>query len=435
VTTSKGCYVYITLPGQTEHVVAGRFEIEKDVGRFVYARSYKDRADAVEVDPNYLVPVRTERAFEIATHGGIFPPLRDAAPDSWGRAVIDRTVEGQLDEIGYMLNSPDDRAGALGFGNGPQPPAPKRDFNRTIALGDLLNVADAIAKRQKLPDTALVKQVERLHLIGTAMGGARPKAVIEDEEGLWLAKFPRENDGYDIPLVERAMLELAQVCGINVPRSKIAKVGDKRVLFVKRFDREKTEKGYLRHRMIGGLTILRASEKATERDRWSYLLLADELRRLDADHAKSRIELFRRAAFNALISNTDDHPRNHAMINDGSGWRLSPAYDLTPTPMVGMEVRNLAMTVGARGRGATRDNLLSASARFGLDAPAAETVLDGIRDAVSTRWYDICRKTGVTEVDCEQIRSAFVYEGFSRTAEPLKVLDEPSVTGSASSGP
>lgn len=428
-TSNKGCFVYITLPGQTEQVVAGRFEVETtrqgNVGRFVYGRSYRERPDAVEIDPYNLTPITATRRFEIATHGGIFPALRDAAPDSWGREVINRTVGGNLDELGYLLNSPDDRAGALGFGIGQQPPAPKRNFNRTISLPDLLSIAEAIAERSNnIPASPLAQQIEHLQLVGTAMGGARPKAVIEDNDGLWLAKFPRKDDPFDVQLVECAMLSLAAECDIRVPPSKIVEVGGKNVIFVKRFDREKTDKGYLRHRMISGLTILRASESATDRSRWSYLLLADEVRRFDAAFAKSLPELFRRMAFNALITNGDDHPRNHAMINDGSGWRLSPAYDLTPTPMIATEGRELALTVGSAGRWATRDNVVSGAGRFGISAEDAEAIVEKLRTKVSTRWYDVCRKTGVSEADCGRIRSAFVYAGFGHNPAPLTVLGQ-----------
>lgn len=426
-TSNKDCFVYITLPGQTEQVLAGRFEVvatsEGNVGRFVYGRSYRERRDAVEIDPYILTLPSAVRRFEIATHGGIFPALRDAAPDSWGREVINRTVGGNLDEIGYLLNSPDDRAGALGFGLGQQPPAPKRNFNQTISLPDLISTAEAIAERSNnIAATPLVQQIERLQLVGTAMGGARPKAVIEDNDGLWLAKFPRKDDPFDMQLAECAMLNLAGECDIRAPISKIIKVGGKNVIFVKRFDREKTVEGYLRHRMISGLTILRASESATDRSRWSYLLLADEVRRLDADFGKSLPELFRRMVFNALITNSDDHPRNHAMINDGSGWRLSPAYDLTPTPMIATEGRELALTVGSVGRLATRDNIISGAGRFGLRAEEAEAIVAKIHTIVSNRWYDICRKVGVSEGDCSRMRTAFVYDGFGHNPEPLAVL-------------
>jgi serine/threonine-protein kinase HipA len=164
--------------------------------------------------------------------------------------------------------------------------------------------------------------------------------------------------------------------------------------------------------MISGLTLLRASEHVTDRSRWSYPLLADEIRRLDREQLNSRIELYRRMVLNALITNSDDHPRNHALIADQNGWRLSPAFDLTPTPTIAVENRYLAMTVGTRGRLASRDNLLSQSERFGLKAEPAGAVIGQLRGIVENRWYPVCRAAGVNETDCEAIRSAFVHADF-----------------------
>src|ERR1700722_10555469 len=146
------------------------------------------------------------------------------------------------------------------------------------------------------------------------MGGARPKVVVVDDYGLWLAKFLRSDDRWNNPRVEHAMLELARSCGINAARSRIENVGGKDVLLVQRFDREKTTRGYVRARMISALTLLRAEESPQMRDRWSYVLMSEELRKVVAEPKKDPAELFRRMTFNALISNTDDHPRSHALI-------------------------------------------------------------------------------------------------------------------------
>ena len=169
--------------------------------------------------------------------------------------------------------------------------------------------------------------------------------------------------------------------------------------------------------MISALTFLDAGESSADRSRWSYPLLAEGLQRHDADHLGSRRELFRRMAFNALISNVDDHPRNHALVADAGGWRLSPAYDLVPTPMVSQSGRTLAMRVGAAGRAATRDNLLSESPRFGYPRDEAASVVDDMREIVVGRWYAACRAAGVTPGDCERIRGAFAYPGFDWSVE------------------
>jgi serine/threonine-protein kinase HipA len=418
--TSKSnteCFVYITLPGETESVTAGRFELTKDrrgdvLGRFVYGKSYLARADAVAIDPIELK--LASNTYETARLNGLFGALRDAGPDHWGRRVIEKHAGvAQLGELDYLLNSADDRAGALGFGLGQTPPAPRREFNKTLELTKLQEIAEALMRQEDVK-TEEAAQVQDLTLLGTSMGGARPKAVVEDNEGLWVAKFNRPNDPWNNTRVERAMLELAKSCGISVATSRIETVGGKDVLLVKRFDREKTGKGYTKSRMISGLTLLRADEAVGARDRWSYVLLSEELRRVVREPKKDAPELFRRMAFNALISNIDDHPRNHALIAKDREWQLSPAYDLTPAPQIAQDRRDLAMEVGDQGRFANAKNVLSQHTRFLLEEAQAKTIVSDTTDKVRATWYDVVRGQGVTEKDAETIKSAFVYEGFLR---------------------
>jgi serine/threonine-protein kinase HipA len=159
--------------------------------------------------------------------------------------------------------------------------------------------------------------------------------------------------------------------------------------------------------------LLRADESPAGRERWSYVLLVEELRRLSANPQADAAELFRRMVFNALISNIDDHPRNHAVIAREEDWRLSPAYDLTPTSPVALEQRDLAMACGGKGRFACRSNLLSENLRFLVPAPEAEAIVTSMTQQVSGSWYNVARAAGVSEQDCERIKGAFVYPGFA----------------------
>jgi serine/threonine-protein kinase HipA len=379
------------------------------LGKFVYGRSYLENAQAVPIDPVALK--LTDTTYETAQLNGVFGALRDAGPDFWGRRVIEKHAgKPMLGEMDYLLESPDDRAGALGFGLSNRPPAAKREFNKTLDLERLQNLAEALI-RDELPNDPAAPQVQDLLLLGTSMGGARPKAVVSDEDGLWIAKFNRQDDRWDNTRVEHAMLRLARQCGISTPESRIETVGGRDVLLVKRFDREKTESGYTRARMISGLTALRADEAQDAKGRWSYVLLVEELRRFVAEPKKDAAELFRRICFNALISNLDDHPRNHAFLAKDTRWKLSPAYDLTPSPVVSQERRDLAMECGDMGRYANARNILSQHARFLLSKKEAGAVLNEVRTQVS-KWYDIARACGVSERDTEMIRGAFLYPGF-----------------------
>jgi serine/threonine-protein kinase HipA len=236
--------------------------------------------------------------------------------------------------------------------------------------------------------------------------------VVEDEQGLWIAKFPQRGDKWSNAPVEAAMLALASRCGIRTPETRVERIGDDSVLLVKRFDRSKVAGGYLRHRMVSALTVLDADDRVTDRTAWSYVLLADELRRWSEAAAADRAELFRRVAFNALISNLDDHPRNHALIAPGQAWHLAPAYDLTPTPAVGVERRDLALACGPYGRMARRDNLLAGAPRFGLGPDEAGAIMDEVKETVQRHWRQEVLRLGGTEGDCKVIEPAFVYRGF-----------------------
>lgn len=413
---AQHCYVYITLPGQTTPVTAGRYTLANNrqgeaQGSFVYGRSYLGRADAVPLDPVELK--LSNRSYITQALGGVFGALRDASPDYWGRRVIQRhTGHTQLSELAYLLHSPDDRAGALDFGLNPTPPAPRRLFNQTLELTRLQAIADAIMADEVVPADAAHEQVDNLLLLGTSMGGARPKTVVEDENGLWIAKFNRPDDPWNSARVEHAMLVLARQCGLATAESRVVGVGGRDVLLVKRFDREKTPNGYLRTRMVSALTVLRAQDTYPQRANWSYVQLAEELRRACAQPAYNAAELFRRMTFNALISNTDDHPRNHALIAKAQDWKLSPAYDLTPSTPLSLERRDSAMECGDTGRYANANNLLSQGARFLLERPVALAMVDQMEQQVRNQWHATARSAGVTEPDCEIISTAFAYPGF-----------------------
>ena len=399
----QACFVYLQLPASLEVVTCGRFVQQGETGRFVYGRSYLANPRAVELD-KFELPLRPG-TFQTARSGGIFGALRDASPDSWGRRIIERHLgRSDLTEIDFLLHSPQDRAGALSFGTDVNPPGPVHRFNQILQLAQLLEEARRI--EEGLPPSS--EQLQHLLEPGSSLGGARPKNVVEDAQGLWVAKFPSRSDRWNYVAAEAAMLRLARECGIDSADTRLTRVGEKDVLLVRRFDRAKRAGGYLRHRMVSALTVLRADEG--DRARWSYVLLGDELKRWVAGPDHDLHELFARMVFNALISNIDDHPRNHALIAEGRDWKLSPAYDLTPFPLLGLE-RDLAMEIG-RSRRATRQNLLSECARFRLSKEAASARIDEMKRIVSQRWRPLVRECGGSEQDIVQLERAFDSEGF-----------------------
>lgn len=416
-TSERACFVFMHLPSGAE-VVCGRFVQEPIAGggwrgRFVYARSYRERPDALAIDPLAL-PLEA-RTFEVVDTNGIFGALRDAAPDAWGRRVIEwKRGGGTLpSEIDYLLHSPEDRAGALSFAVTAQVVPTVQRYNRVLDLQRLLELAARIDDGSATSsETTPTRQVDQLLEPGTSMGGARPKNVVRTDEALWLAKFPMRGDRWNVNAVEGAMLALARLCGIKSAEHRVEHVGAKQVLLVKRFDRAPASAGLRRARMVSAKTVLRADDELTSRDTWSYLLLADELQRWVAQPEADRRELFRRAVFNALISNTDDHPRNHALIAPGTEWQLSPAYDLTPSPMVSSSRRDLAMQVGKLGRWANRTNLLSESRRFGFSAHEASSLIDTMKATINARWAECIRAEGGSRADVDAVAPAFDYPGF-----------------------
>ena len=373
------------------------------IGRFRYGDRYLERRDAVALDPFQLPLTRT--VYEFTRLRGIPSAVRDAGPDAWGRRVIEHKLERSaenLKEIDYLLNGPQDGAGNLSFGLSVNPPAPKRNYNCTHQLGDLIIATQAIDENQPVA-AHLLEQLDP----GTSMGGARPKATIEDGQALWLGKFPAKGDRFNLQRVEFATLELARRCGLNVVQARLESVGQNEVLLLRRFDRDYTNSGYLRFGLVSGLTVLDCGDSYLDRARWSYPLLAENLRRWSDKPKEDCAELYRRMVFNAAVTNNDDHPRNHAMLCRLKGWRLSPAYDLMPAPVVSLERRDLALTVGDYGRTASIYNLRSQARRFGLSTDEASAEIAKII-MVTHKWREVFASCGVSTSDIDYISSAIL---------------------------
>ena len=418
MTSEREVYVYIQLPGTLETVPAALLRVQTlpdgtQIGRFRYGDRYLQRKEAVALDPFQLPLAR--KVFEFTQLKGIPGAVRDAGPDAWGRRVIEHKLERSavdLQEIDYLLHGPQDGAGYLSFGLKAEPPAPKRQYNRRHQLAALIAATQAIEDGRPVA-AHLLEQLDP----GTSMGGARPKATIEDAQSLWLGKFPARDDRFNLQRVEFATLDLARRCGLNVTQARLEMVGESDVLMLQRFDRDYTESGYLRFGLVSGLTVLDCGDSHLDRERWSYPLMADNLRRWSDRPEADCAELFRRMVFNAAVTNNDDHPRNHALLRRQKGWRLSPAYDLVPAPVVSLERRDLALTVGAYGRTASIYNLLSQAGRFGLSAEEGRGQIDRIVDVVRD-WRDGFVACGVSAKDIDCIAPAILPDCFFFEEQP-----------------
>ena len=412
MTSEVEAYVYIQLPGTLDTVPAALLRVQTlpdgtQIGRFRYGDRYLQRQEAVALDP-FQLPL-DKIVYEFTQLKGIPGAVRDAGPDAWGRRVIEHKRErgaGDLQEIDYLLRGPQDGAGYLSFGLKAEPPAPKRQYNRTHQLAELIAATQAIAEGRPVA-AHMLEQLDP----GTSMGGARPKATIEDAQCLWLGKFPAKDDRFNLQRIEFATLDLARRCGLNVTQARLQTAGDADVLMLQRFDRDYTDKGYLRFGLVSGLTVLDCGDSHLDRERWSYPLLADNLRRWSDKPEADCAELFRRMVFNAAVTNNDDHPRNHALLRRQKGWRLSPAYDLVPAPAVSLERRDLALAVGHYGRTASIYNLVSQAGRFGLSAEDARSEIDRLVD-VLRQWRETFFACGVSAQDVNTITPAILPECF-----------------------
>jgi serine/threonine-protein kinase HipA len=302
-------------------------DVEERRGRpvrteFEYAQSYLARREKLALDPH--TPLAASR------HVGVGLPrgLLDAGPDGWGRRLLLRANRGrEMSETDFLLGVDDaSRIGALRFAvDGSAFLAADAEVPRRMPLKRLLDAARSV---EEDPDD--LTAVRELLAAGSGgLGGVRPKAAVEEDGMLSIAKFPSTTDEIEVVAWEKLCLDLAERAGIPVPASRLIEVGTARVLVLERFDRAPGS------RRVPYLSAF-ALTSAPEPDGGDYLELGDALAELDtADLRATRRDLWRRAAFNVAMRNTDDHLKNHGVLWGPEGWRLSPAFDIAPDPVGG----------------------------------------------------------------------------------------------------
>lgn len=419
---AETAFVFIYLPSQLRPTVAGRFVWHNDSapqrGEFVYGTSYLANAAAMPLDPIAL-PLR-EQLFQTTLSQGFFGVLRDAVPDDWGRHVAGRLYGDRFQTpFDYLWLPTPDRMGALAFGRTPEKPQDEKPLLSWKELEASVYL-EAIEKLDRnIPLSVQEQEVAVLLGAGTTAGGARPKFSTIKNETVWLAKLNRHGDRFNEVRVEAAMLDLAAACGISVPEHEVQRIHERDVLLVKRFDRTVTDTGILRHRMVSAATVFQSDEAAAQLAfTGSYLRLARELARWTVTGDADRKQLFRRIAFNALTSATDDHERNHALVAQKTHYSLSPAFDLVPKPS-GTQRRFLALVAGDYGALANRENLLSRSDLFQLTRSQANEIIDEVQSAVREQWRECLTARDVSSADTERISGCFNPESFEESA-PLQ---------------
>jgi serine/threonine-protein kinase HipA len=373
---------------------------------FAYFPDYLTRRDSYEFDP--LLADHTGQQ-QTPEGQALFGAFSDAAPDGWGRRLVrrnqlrragrERRAERYVSEIDYLLGVRDDlRQGALRFRRGQAAPYLADEREGVPHLIDLPRLLDAA--RQLERDQATDEDLQILLNGGSSLGGARPKAHVRDRAGwLGIAKFPSpERDEWDVIRWEAVALTLARAAGIRVPEFKLHEVADRPVLIVRRFDRD--ERGRVGY--VSAMTMLEATDGA----QGSYVEIGEVIEEHSPSAGADLVELWRRIAFSILISNTDDHLRNHGFLRSSTaGWTLSPAFDLNPNP----RRRRLTTTIERGREQSDIETALEVASLFRLTDEQARSVLGQVSEATS-RWRQVAAAGGLRESSIEQLKGAFEHD-------------------------
>ena len=373
----------------------------RQASMFRYADGWLDGPEGFPIAPT--LPL-SESPFHASAsrerpRSALLGPISDGAPDSWGRGLLRKALSGALTELDYLLAVDDEtRQGALRYLDDDgrplsrsYPPVP-----RSSELDELRRLAGAAEDDPN--GAASIRDL----LVGSAssLGGARPKANVRDRGGeLAIAKFTADRDTMPVERVEAATLALARAAGVNAAQARI-ELGstDKPVALIKRFDRA----GGDRVHYLSAQSFIGA-EAATGA---YYTDIADALRAHAFDSPAQLAELYRRVLFTILVSNNDDHLKNHGLLHAGGGrWVLSPAFDVNPQPH---RRRHLETGISElSGHDASIEAAVEAAPFFDIEHDAAVAMLSGMVSTIDERWRACCGAAGMTAREIERYEPAF----------------------------
>lgn len=407
--------VYVDLDGQPQLVgrLWARVRKNKEGASFEYDKKWLENPGRFSLEPALQVGPGT---FHTAADSPMFGAIGDSAPDRWGRTLMrraerrraerDGTAPRSLQEMDFLLLVDDEaREGALRFAEKEGGPfLREQGVKRIPPLVELPKLLSATEHVVEDKDTE--EDLRLLIAPGSSLGGARPKASVMEKNGqLAIAKFPRRDDEFNAVVWEAVALALAAKAGIPVPESRLETVLKKPVILLRRFDRL----GPRRIPFLSAMSML----SANDRDTRSYLEFVDALRQHGAAPKEDMQDLWRRIVFNILISNTDDHLRNHGFLYAGqAGWRLSPAYDLNPVP-VDIKPRILATAIDEGDGTASLDLAMSVADYFELEKDKAKAIAAQVGKAVST-WRDEAARHGIVRREIDRMVSAFEHDDLKK---------------------
>jgi len=392
--------VWIWLSGETAPIVSGKLEIEGDKILFNYGRSYLERINDTKPAISIYRPELPLIAGQLPLLNGLSMPgcIRDAAPDAWGRRVILNRLSGlkgteietaSLSELTYLLESGSDRIGALDFQLSPTEYVSRSSGN--VTLEELVDSAERVEK-----GIALSPDLDQALFHGSSIGGARPKALIEDMGKKYIAKFSSSTDLYSVVKAEYIAMRIAKLAGLSVASVKMTKAANKDVLLIERFDRIPESKGWSRKCMVSSLTLFGLDEMMARYA--SYEMFAEIIRHRFSNPKESLKELFSRLVFNILCGNTDDHARNHAAFWDGKMLSLTPAYDICPQGRTGNEASQ-GMLISSNNNLSQLKTCMETAHHFLLSENAARKIFKKQKSVIEDNWESICDEVELSEVD------------------------------------
>ena len=381
--------------------------IGRDGVRFTYAKEWLANPAAFQLDP--ALTLDSGDFYPADSNFGVF---LDSCPDRWGQVLMQRRETLEANEAGrpkitlraweFLCEVQDHtRMGALRF-SAPESDRYLADELRAVppiaSLAELQHVALELS-RKKFDDMTKLRQWLRVLVApGASLGGARPKANLSDAGSLWIAKFPSADDDRDVALWEKLLHDMAGSCGIEVPPSRVERIGrGYHTFMVKRFDRE----GDSRRFFTSAMTLL----NKTDTEAATYLDLAQFISEKGSPpHIREDLrQLFTRVAFNVATANRDDHLRNHGFIRAPTGWRLSSAYDMNPS--VKKDEHVLGLDEGLHEP--SLKTVLETAEYYRLSDEEGAGLIQQVLDVVAT-WKARAKSLGIAAADVREMEHLFV---------------------------
>ncbi|MCD8104356.1 MAG: type II toxin-antitoxin system HipA family toxin [Lachnospiraceae bacterium] len=409
----QNIYVYLELHDKS--IFVGTLYASTQKGRSCYSFEYDDAwlcqsGIHVTLDPD----LSEYRGRQYApADKGLFGLFADSCPDRWGRLLMNRREvilarkenrkPRKLSEADYLLGVYDAaRMGALRYSTEKDGAFLANDKElATPPWTTLRQLETASLSFERDKNGLEEKWLKQLLAPGSSLGGARPKATVQDPEGnLWIAKFPSKHDEFDVGKWEMTVHDLAKRCGLNVPEAKSEEFSEAGSTFlVKRFDRNRNK----RIHFSSAMSLLGQTDGDSSA---SYLDLAKFIRENGASPKEDLQELWSRIVFSMAVSNTDDHLRNHGFLLAGKGWQLAPLYDVNPC----VYGDSLSLNVSDMDNTMDYDLAISTAKYYGIDTQKAQRMVRDISGEVKSHWQSTAKSYGISRAAMEYMRSAFSLE-------------------------